>query len=82
MAHGYGKCSLCKGEVKEKRVSVDFRWGKDLVVIEDVPAGVCEQCGEKYFTAKVSKKMEKLALAKIKAKRSLKVPVMEFKQAV
>ena len=62
MAHNYANCSFCGGEVVEKKVSVDFRWGDDLVIIEDVPAGVCNQCGEKYFTAEVSRKMEKLVL--------------------
>jgi len=43
------KCYFCKGKIEEKRVRVDFRWGDELVVIEDVPAEVCQQCGEKYF---------------------------------
>jgi YgiT-type zinc finger domain-containing protein len=48
--------------VKESRVVVDYRWGDDLLaIIEDVPAGVCEVCGERYFKAAVVKAMERTA---------------------
>ena len=29
-----------------------------LSIIEDVPARACENCGEKYFSAKVSKQID------------------------
>lgn len=82
MEHRFSSCSFCGGEVKNKIVTVDFRWGDDLIIIENVPVGVCKQCGEKYFTAEVSKQMEKLAIKRIEAKKERKVPIMEFKQAV
>jgi YgiT-type zinc finger domain-containing protein len=47
------ECYFCKGRVEQQKVDVDFRWGRKLKVIEDVPAGVCQQCGEKYFEASV-----------------------------
>ena len=58
------RCYFCKGKVVEKKVKVDFRWGDELVVIEDVPAEVCQQCGEKYFSPEVYKEMENLAKTK------------------
>lgn len=66
--------------MKEKKVTVDFRWGDDLIIIKDVPAGVCEQCGEKYFTAEVSKVMEKLATSKEKPTSQISVPIMKFRK--
>ncbi|MBI1821770.1 MAG: YgiT-type zinc finger protein [Nitrospirae bacterium] len=43
MARKYHPCLFCKGPVKEEKVTVDYRWGKDfIVVLKDVPAGVCE----------------------------------------
>jgi YgiT-type zinc finger domain-containing protein len=80
LAHRFGKCSFCGGAVKEKRVTVDFRWGDDLIIIKDVPAGVCEQCGEKYFTAEVSKVLEKLATSKEKPTSQISVPIMKFRK--
>ena len=39
-------CYFCKGRVIEQKVKVDFRWGHKLKIIENVPADVCQQCGE------------------------------------
>ena len=76
------KCYFCKGKVSEKKVAVDFRWGQNLVVIEDVPAGVCRQCGEKYFNANVYKGMEKLAKTREEPIRQITVDVVHFRKAI
>ncbi len=62
------QCYFCKGKVTEQRTKVDFRWGRKLKVIEDVPAGVCQQCGEKHFGSGVYKAMEKIAASRVKPK--------------
>ena len=56
--HKYGDCSFCRGEVKEDRVELDYRYKGKLYVFQNVPTGVCQQCGEKYLTAKVAKEIE------------------------
>jgi YgiT-type zinc finger domain-containing protein len=72
----YNKCSLCNGEVIEERVTVDYRWGgKLLAVLEDVPAGVCQNCGEEYYRAEVVQAMEELAKSKKKSKAKIIVPI-------
>ncbi len=72
----YNKCSLCNGEVIEERVTVDYRWGdKLLAVLEEVPAGVCQNCGEEYYRAEVVKAMEELAKSKKKSKAKIIVPI-------
>lgn len=45
------KCITCKnGEMKPGKASVLFDLpGGGIVVLRDVPATVCDQCGEKYF---------------------------------
>ena len=79
MARMYHKCHFCGGEVVEKKVTVDYRWGdKLLTIIENVPVGVCQACGEQYFKAKVVKEMEKLANSKEKPKAVLEVPLKEL----
>ena len=56
-------CYFCrKGILEDKKVTVDFRWGDKLIVIGEVPAKVCNECGEKYYSAEVSKQMEKIAI--------------------
>ena len=76
------RCYFCKGKVVKQKVNVDFRWGENLVVIEDVPAEVCQQCGEKYFQADVYKDMEKLAKGKASPSRHLTVDVIKFDHPV
>lgn len=71
-------CEYCPGRVKPGRVTVDLRRGQVLVVIQDVPAGVCGRCGSKYFSDEVTGRLLRLARRKPKSSRSLKVPVVRF----
>jgi YgiT-type zinc finger domain-containing protein len=73
-------CYFCKGRVVQEKIDVDFRWGRKLKVIEKVPAGVCQQCGEQYFEAAVYKAMEKLVTSRAKPVAHLTVDVMQFKE--
>ena len=50
-----------------------------LVIVEAVPAGVCEQCGEQYFTARVAKALEELAHSEEAVQRTTVVPVKVFR---
>ena len=76
--HRYGDCSFCGGEVKGDRVELDHRYKKKLYIFKDVPAGVCQQCGEKYFTIKVAKEVERKILKKEQWKKTIPVPVHVF----
>jgi len=75
-------CYFCRGTVEQRNVDVDFRWGKKLKVMRGVPAGVCRQCGERYFEAAVYKAMEKLAVSRRKPATRLAVDVLEFRAEV
>jgi len=76
------ECYFCKGKVVEAKTEVDFRWGKKLKVLKDVPARVCQQCGEKYFHSAIYKAMEKLVTGRVKPSSRLSVDVVHFKKAV
>lgn len=43
------KCAICGGKVEEREVSEEVRVGNDFIVVEDVKAGVCVECGERYY---------------------------------
>jgi YgiT-type zinc finger domain-containing protein len=82
MSRRYAKCHFCGGKVSERKVTVDYRWGEDLVaIIKNVPAGVCEVCGEEYFKAAIVKAMERVAHSKQKPKEMRTVPVRELRVA-
>jgi YgiT-type zinc finger domain-containing protein len=65
-----------------KNINVDFRWGDKLFVVKNVPVEVCSQCGEKYYSAGVSKKLDNLVKkqksSKIKPRQVIQVPVFNW----
>jgi YgiT-type zinc finger domain-containing protein len=49
------KCVICKhGETKPGTTTVTLERGAVTLVIKDVPARVCANCGEAYFEADVT----------------------------
>jgi YgiT-type zinc finger domain-containing protein len=76
------ECYFCKGKVVAVKTEVDFRWGKKLKVLKNVPARVCQQCGEKYFEATIYKAMERLVIGRVKPSARISVDVVQFKEAV
>ena len=82
MPRVYHNCYFCGGEVLEKRIAVDYRWGEELIsIIENVPTGVCQVCGEQYFKAEIVKEMERLAQSKEKPRKVIEVPLRELSAA-
>jgi len=79
--HKYGDCFFCGGEVKEEQVELDYRYKGKLYIFQDVPAGVCQQCGEKYLTAQVAKEIERRIQTK-EWRKVISVPVAVFSQDV
>jgi len=74
-------CSFCDGEVVPEHIRHTYHWNGRLFIFEDVPAGVCVQCSEAYFTAETVKTMEKTVLGKIRPKRTIRVPVYTYTEA-
>ncbi len=75
-------CYFCiKGKLRKKRVDIVRYWGKELIALNDVPALVCDQCGEKYFDARTSHRIDKLIQEALKRKSTvpkIDVPVVQF----
>ncbi len=71
-------CEYCDGTLVAKKVTVTHRWQGNLVVIENVPTLVCQLCGERYFDARVMKKIERIARSKARPPRLLQVPVRSY----
>lgn len=54
------KCPLCKGEKKDKKILYTVDLSPGLVIIKDVPAKVCAQCGEEWVPAEIAKQLENI----------------------
>ena len=72
------KCLVCHHDMVERTVTLDLRVGEDLVVIEEVPATVCEHCGERVFTPEVTRRVQAVAGARQEAARTIVVPVFSL----
>ncbi|AIG98387.1 YgiT-type zinc finger domain protein [Archaeoglobus fulgidus DSM 8774] len=54
------KCDLCNGKLHEGKTEFVARVGDKVVVIKGIPAYICEECGEAYFTPEISRKIDKI----------------------
>lgn len=72
------KCLICKGKMEEKLITYDVRTEDQLIVLKNVPALVCKQCGETLFTPETVDKIVAVAKGKVKSRTTLTVPVIEF----
>lgn len=56
------KCYHCQGKVVAGRTREEYGWGnKYLVIIEDVPCGICQSCGETYCSGEVNHRLDLIA---------------------
>lgn len=50
------ECSLCKvGTTKEGSVTVTLERGESIVLIKNVPAQVCTNCGHYYLSEEIAR---------------------------
>ena len=56
------KCSLrdCPGEYEERRIVQTERHGDRIIVINDVPAQVCDVCGDVLLTVDAVRRIEEI----------------------
>jgi len=68
-------CEYCGGPLIEKRVTLHRRVRGKYVLVENVPAGVCTQCGTRYYAANVLKTIQESVRGRRQAEREVLVPV-------
>jgi len=62
------KCGVCKhGETHEGRTTVTLERAGGALVIRNVPAEVCENCGEAYISAELTRRLLKSARETLRA---------------
>lgn len=74
------KCVICKhGETQEGRVSVTLEREGTTLVIKNVPAQVCRNCGEEYVNEETTTQL--LKTAEEVAGAGVEVDIREYKAA-
>jgi len=75
----YGDCSYCGGHVAERSIQkICSRKGRLIAVVENVPAGVCEQCGERYYRSDVLKQLDTQLSDMNMSRRQISIPLMNY----
>lgn len=67
-------CVICKnGETKPGRAKVTLHRGSATVLIKNVPADICNNCGEYYLSEEITDRTLKLAEGAVKHGAELEV---------
>ena len=68
------KCVICKnGTTRKGTTTITLERGGSIVIIKNVPAQVCQNCGEPYTNSETSKAVLKKANDAIKKGAELEV---------
>ena len=54
------KCGICKAEMEEKNVTYTEDLAQSTIVVRHVPAHVCTECGNTWYSGTVAAKLEKM----------------------
>ena len=70
----YGKCE-CGGSIIEETITYYRKFNKKLYAFENVPIGICPDCGERIFKGRVLEELEELITKHKTPAKEIKVPV-------
>jgi len=71
------KCVICKaGQTLPGKTSVTLQRGEMTLVFKGVPAQICQNCGEAYVSAEVSRQL--LAAVEEASRAGVQVDVREY----
>lgn len=78
--YDYGECEICDTPLQGKRINQGFWINGQLIVVENVPAGVCPRCGEKVVTADVGQWIAELIRSSERIAKAprISVPAIKF----
>ena len=73
--HGY-QCQYCEGTVRPKKIAREaFKHKKGFVILEQVTVGVCDVCGNRYYSAGILHAVHDIASGKKVPERTTSIPV-------
>ena len=72
------ECRVCRGTLEERLITYVQRYKARVVIVENVPAEVCDQCGEELLRAEVVKRIQKCVWEGPISVRGVSVPVYDL----
>jgi len=77
------RCKYCGCETNEDTIKAAHWTKKGLIVIEDIPARLCQGCGEEFFKKETAQRIQKIVTyPAAKAKRQIRVPVYSLSKVL
>jgi len=79
--YGY-RCEYCEGTVKPRLVGREsFKHRNGFIILEGLTIGVCDRCGNRYYSADILHAVQDLATGKRTPDRTERVPVAHLTPA-
>ncbi len=73
--YGY-QCEYCAGTVRPKKIAHEaFKHKNGFVILENVTVGVCDVCGNLYYSADIIHTVHQIAAGQKTPERTALIPV-------
>ena len=75
-------CEYCEGTVQPRTVKREaFKHRDGFVILEDIVIGVCDNCGNRYYSADILHAVHAIATGSVSPERTERIPVAHLKSA-
>ena len=68
-----GECPMCSGKMSVGTTTFTVDYGQGLFIARNVPAEVCDQCGESWITDETAEHLERLLHGAKTSRRQIEV---------
>ena len=75
-------CPSCSGTLESKKVTHHQEYQGSLVLLQNVPAEVCQQCGEVLIRPEILERLQELVWSDSSPDHTTEVPVYDFAKLV
>lgn len=75
------KCDRCGGKFAEENVQYTLLYEGHFVIVENVPARECQQCGERFFDPEIVERLQNIIWSQRQPVRVIETFVFDLKAA-
>ena len=72
------RCAFCKSDLEERQIRYVQDFKGRVVIVENVPAEVCTQCGEQLIRPEVAEKIQKIVWGEVVRPKPVEVDSYDF----
>ncbi len=72
------RCAFCQGDLEERLITYPTEHEGRIIVIENVPALTCTQCGESVLRPEVAEKLQQIIWGKTAHRRTVRVDAYDY----